>query len=112
MKFNSKNDFSDLKEKLKYSKPLHLIKEDSDDKDYLDVEVDDMLEYIFDPSNNLKKEYEKNKTSNSCKCKKTGCSKYSCSCLRNGNKCDFLCSCKTCGNKKDESIKRTLINKT
>ena len=35
----------------------------------------------------------------SCKCKKIGCSKYSCSCLRGGLKCGKFCNCKNCNNK-------------
>ena len=34
-----------------------------------------------------------------CKCKKVECLKYSCSCLKSGNKCNSLCSCMNCKNK-------------
>ena len=34
-----------------------------------------------------------------CKCKKVECLKYSCSCLKSGNKCGNLCSCVNCKNK-------------
>ena len=34
-----------------------------------------------------------------CKCKKVECLKYSCSCLKSGNKCNNLCSCMNCKNK-------------
>ena len=34
-----------------------------------------------------------------CKCKKVECLKYSCSCLKSGNKCSSLCSCINCKNK-------------
>lgn len=34
-----------------------------------------------------------------CKCKKVECLKYSCSCLKSGNKCSNLCSCMNCKNR-------------
>ena len=34
-----------------------------------------------------------------CKCKRVECLKYSCSCLKSGNKCSNLCSCMNCKNK-------------
>ena len=36
-----------------------------------------------------------------CKCKKVECLKYSCSCLKSGNKCNNLCSCMNCKNKEN-----------
>ena len=67
-------------------------------EEYYDRDLEDQLNYILDPDNNIKKEHEKRKKTNSCKCTKTACSKFSCNCLRNGIKCDFLCRCKNCEN--------------
>ena len=39
-----------------------------------------------------------------CKCKKVECLKYSCSCLKSGNKCSNLCSCMNCKNKESNNI--------
>ena len=39
-----------------------------------------------------------------CKCKKVECLKYSCSCLKSGNRCTSLCSCKNCKNKESNNI--------
>ena len=39
-----------------------------------------------------------------CKCKKVECLKYSCSCLKSGNKCTNLCSCMNCKNKESNNI--------
>ena len=39
-----------------------------------------------------------------CKCKKVECLKYSCSCLKSGNKCSGLCSCINCKNKDNNNI--------
>jgi len=61
-------------------------------------DIEDKLDYILNPENNIKREYTKIKKSNSCRCAKTGCSKFSCNCLRNGLKCDILCKCKNCNN--------------
>ena len=40
-----------------------------------------------------------------CKCKKVECLKYSCSCLKSGNKCSNLCSCINCKNKDNKKFK-------
>ena len=40
-----------------------------------------------------------------CKCKKVECLKYSCSCLKSGNKCCGLCSCINCKNKDNNIFK-------
>ena len=40
-----------------------------------------------------------------CKCKKVECLKYSCSCLKSGNKCNNLCSCMNCKNKENNIFK-------
>ena len=40
-----------------------------------------------------------------CKCKKVECLKYSCSCLKSGNKCSNLCSCINCKNKDNNLFK-------
>lgn len=72
--------------------------ENDNNKTYDDEIMKDQLDYIFDPRNNIRKEHTKNNKT-SCKCLKTQCSKYFCSCLKNGQKCDILCSCKSCYNK-------------
>jgi hypothetical protein len=104
----NKKDEEELKEIFAKKKKIIFMKDEkkknNDDETYSCIDVNEMLDYIFDPGNNLKKEYEKVKKSNSCKCKKTSCSKYSCNCLRNGNKCDLLCSCKNCENKEEISM--------
>jgi hypothetical protein len=61
--------------------------------------LEDKLNYIFDKEKNVKTELKKLKFSNSCRCGRTNCTKYYCNCLRNGIKCDILCSCKNCNNK-------------
>lgn len=81
------------------------------DETFSDLDVDDMLDYILDPCNNIKKEYQKVKKNSSCKCQKTSCSKYSCNCLRNGNRCDLLCSCKNCENKSEISMTELICKK-
>ncbi len=78
-------------------------------EDYSDREIEEQLNYILDPANNIKKEYQKTKLTNSCKCAKTGCMKFSCNCLRNNVGCDFLCSCKNCGNRNTD--KKILLKK-
>jgi len=112
--YTNKKD-NELKEILAKKKKIIFIKDeknkDNDDENYSYIDVDEMLDYIFDPGNNLKKEYEKVKKGNSCKCKKTSCSKYSCNCLRNGNKCDLLCSCKNCENKEEISMSDLISKK-
>ena len=40
-----------------------------------------------------------------CKCKKVECLKYSCSCLKSGNRCNNLCSCMNCKNKDSNLFK-------
>ena len=40
-----------------------------------------------------------------CKCKKVECLKYSCSCLKSGNKCNNLCTCMNCKNKENNIFK-------
>lgn len=74
-------------------------------ENYSDTEINNQLDYIFESKNNLKREYEKNKKNNSCKCASTRCSKFSCNCLRNGVSCDFLCGCKNCDNTKGKGLK-------
>ena len=88
-------------------KDLKLLNE-NDDKSrdgYSDREINEQLGYIFDPKSNIKRENEKNKKNNSCKCSRTRCSKFSCNCLRNGVSCDFLCGCKDCDNSKGLGLK-------
>ena len=40
-----------------------------------------------------------------CKCKRVECLKYSCSCLKSGNKCNNLCSCINCKNRESNIFK-------
>ena len=40
-----------------------------------------------------------------CKCKRVECLKYSCSCLKSGNKCNNLCTCINCKNKENNIFK-------
>lgn len=40
-----------------------------------------------------------------CKCKKVGCLKYTCSCLKSGNKCYDFCGCINCQNKQNKFLK-------
>ena len=40
-----------------------------------------------------------------CKCKRLECLKYSCSCLKSGNKCNNLCTCINCKNKENNIFK-------
>ena len=55
---------------------------------------------------------KKNKINNSdnkmiynlCKCKKVECLRYSCSCLKSGNKCSNLCNCINCKNKEENKF--------
>jgi hypothetical protein len=111
--YTKKNDDEELKKMLNKKKNIIFIKdeENKDNETYSNIDVNEMLDYIFDPGNNVKKEYEKVKKSNSCKCKKTNCTKYSCNCLRNGNKCDLLCSCKNCQNKDEISMADLICKK-
>jgi hypothetical protein len=78
-------------------------------EEYSDREIEEQLNYILDPANNIKKEYQKSKLGNSCKCAKTGCMKFSCNCLRNNVGCDFLCSCRNCENR--DTQKNNLLKK-
>ena len=48
---------------------------------------------------NVNSENVLNEKFNSCKCKKIGCSKYSCNCLKKGIKCGKFCLCCNCLNK-------------
>ena len=63
---------------------------------------------IFNNSNkkSLNNQFDNQKTAYSiCKCKKVECLKYSCSCLKSGNKCSNLCSCINCKNKDNKKFK-------
>ena len=88
------NTVKDKKNKLFNRKIFSSEKKEEPFKD-----IDDKLNYIFES------DIKKIKVSNSCKCSKTNCSKYYCNCLRNGFKCDFLCSCNNCANAPDMNIK-------
>ena len=52
------------------------------------------------------KNFDKQKNNYSlCKCKKVECLKYSCSCLKCGNKCNSFCTCMNCKNKENNIFK-------
>ena len=52
------------------------------------------------------KNFDKQKNNYSlCKCRKVECLKYSCSCLKCGNKCNSLCTCMNCKNKENNIFK-------
>lgn len=86
------------------------------------MEIDEMLNYIFDNKIQENKSKHKNNYNNSieniiqdtaiensasektertifCTCRKTNCSKYYCFCLKNGLECGINCICKECDNK-------------
>lgn len=48
---------------------------------------------------------QKNNSCSLCKCRKVECLKYSCSCLKSGNKCNNLCTCMNCKNKENNIFK-------
>jgi len=56
----------------------------------------------FDTINN---DSQKNTSCSLCKCRKVECLKYSCSCLKSGNKCNNLCTCMNCKNKENNIFK-------
>ena len=52
------------------------------------------------------KNFDKQKNNYSlCKCRKVECLKYSCSCLKCGNKCNSFCTCMNCKNKENNIFK-------
>jgi hypothetical protein len=87
------------------------------------INKNDIRDTIYNNSNEKKsgKKIKKNVTSSNkkclinydvqkntyslCKCKKVECLKYSCSCLKSGNKCSNLCSCMNCKNKESNIFK-------
>jgi hypothetical protein len=99
--FDSNNVQNSKRKKIKIAH----TEESEKDEDSLD----EKLNYIFEKDNNIKNKMRKSKTSGSCKCNKTNCSNNYCNCLKNGFKCDILCSCTDCGNK-DNSLDK-LLNK-
>jgi hypothetical protein len=109
-----KNLLPKLEEELPDSETNKKLEEKKNFINILDSEYDinRKLDYIFNPESDFKKEYSKIKKSNSCKCSKTNCMKFSCNCLRNGIKCDILCGCKNCDNKQKETISDLLSRKT
>ena len=62
-----------------------------------------------DKNNNISINLNNNETQKNscslCKCKKVECLKYSCSCLKSGNKCNNLCGCTNCKNKENYIFK-------
>ena len=69
-----------------------------------DEDLEKMIDYIISSTKRYKKENEENinvsnfNEKSKCKCKKIGCSKYSCNCLKSGVKCGKFCSCNNCLN--------------
>lgn len=59
-------------------------------------------EVVFD--NNFFENINESSKTSSCKCKRTKCIKYSCSCLKMGNKCNAFCNCLNCKNNKERYI--------
>ena len=56
-------------------------------------------------SDGINSDSQKNNSCSLCKCKKVECLKYSCSCLKSGNKCNNLCTCMNCKNKENNIFK-------
>lgn len=107
--------FDNLREKLDKKKKFLKVEEKMKKENFkneLESDLNEKLNYIFDPETNVKKGYAKEKKSNSCKCAKSNCTKFLCSCLRNGLKCDFLCSCKNCENKQTVNLTDLLSHKS
>ena len=59
----------------------------------------------LDEINNNDDLQKNNNSCSLCKCKKVECLKYSCSCLKSGNKCNNLCTCTNCKNKENNIFK-------
>ena len=80
-----------------YNKNYHFYDKDNNielNEDSIDINKENIN------NNNLGDNKEINEINyHSCKCRKIGCSKYSCSCLRGGLKCGKFCNCKNCNNK-------------
>jgi hypothetical protein len=80
-----------------YNKNYHFYDKDNNielNEDCIDINKENIN------NNNLEDKKDINEINyHSCKCRKIGCSKYSCSCLRGGLKCGKFCNCKNCNNK-------------
>ena len=80
-----------------YNKNYHFYDKDNNielNEDSIDINKENIN------NNNLGDNKDINEINyHSCKCRKIGCSKYSCSCLRGGLKCGKFCNCKNCNNK-------------
>lgn len=105
------NHHSELSSKIKKNKVLFTTTGPEED-------LEELVDYIISSTNkytklnhqspmNIKPDIKDSNNENnnhvnigkSCKCKKVGCSKYLCNCLRNGLKCSKSCNCNNCNNK-------------
>lgn len=116
--FNVGSIKKNLMDKLQDNSPINGI----DDLDDEEVDLEKMIDFIVASTKIYKKDSKnksvdkenisdnvskgkdlKNKEANetvaNCKCKKIGCSKYSCNCLKQGLKCGKYCKCVGCVNK-------------
>ena len=86
---------------------------ESTNESYDEEDLEKMVDYIISSTKiyrrecnwsiankeNVNSENVLNVKFTSCKCKKIGCSKYSCNCLKKGTKCGKFCLCCNCQNK-------------
>ena len=86
---------------------------ESTNESYEEEDLEKMVDYIISSTKiyrrecnwsiankeNVNSENVLNVKFTSCKCKKIGCSKYSCNCLKKGTKCGKFCLCCNCQNK-------------
>lgn len=92
---------------MNYHIPTTDINTKEDDEEDLEKMVDYIIsstknyrrDCIWSNKENVNTENIVNEKFNSCKCKKIGCSKYSCNCLKKGIKCGQFCLCCNCMNK-------------
>ena len=84
----------------------------NDNKEYISINNNNKTSSGNKSNNKIKKLNNTNSKIDSqklayslCKCKKVECLKYSCSCLKSGNKCCELCSCFNCKNKDNRLFK-------
>lgn len=73
------------------------------------IETFDLKEKSNKKLNKINEEKEHQNNYSICKCKRVGCIKYTCSCLKSGNKCNDCCGCVNCQNKEENNFLR--INK-
>ena len=97
----SNNSFNNLINKNDYNEVINLSNNNTEKKSA------NKNKKIFTNSNNKSfNNFDLQKNNYSlCKCKKVECLKYSCSCLKSGNKCNSLCACMNCKNKENNIFK-------